>query len=62
MERMMISVHTSYTDYVRLMKAVSKEWGDCLSQTNSFIVSLQEDAVGTKLNFEHFADHLSKAL
>lgn len=62
MERMMISVHRSYTDYMKLIRAVNIEWGDYLSKTNSFIVSLQEDVVGRKLNFEHFADYLLETL
>ena len=62
MERMMFSVHKSYADYVKLMRAVNIEWGDYLSGINSFIVSLQEDVVGRKLSFEHFADYLLKEL
>jgi DNA-binding Lrp family transcriptional regulator len=62
MERMMISVHESYDDYVKLMNAVSTEWGDYVSETSSFIVSLHEDVVGRKLSFEHFADYLLREL
>jgi len=62
MERMMISVHKSYSDYAKLMNAVGIEWGDYVAKINSFIVSLQEDVVGRKLNFEHFGDYLLKEL
>jgi len=62
MERMMISVHKSYDDYVKLMRVVSIEWVDYVSKVDSFVVSLQEDSVGRKLNFEHFADYLLKEL
>ncbi len=58
MERMMISVHKSYSDYVKLMRAVREEWGGYLSKTESFLVSLQGDVVGRKLSFDHFADYL----
>ena len=47
---------------MKLIRAVNIEWGDYLSKTNSFIVSLQEDVVGRKLNFEHFADYLLETL
>jgi len=62
MERMMLSVHKSYDDYVKLMRVVSREWGDYVSKTNSFVVSLQQDIAGSKLNFKHFADYLLKEL
>ena len=62
MKTMMMSVHKSYADYVKLMKAVNDEWGNYLLETNSFIVSLQEDTVGKIFGFEHFADYLLKEL
>jgi len=62
MKTMMMSVHKSYADYVKLTKAVNDEWGNYLLKTNSFIVSLQEDTVGRKFGFEHFADYLLKEL
>jgi len=62
METMMMSIHKSYADYIKLRKAVSDEWGDYLLKTNSFIVSLQEDTVGKNFGFEHFADYILKEL
>lgn len=52
MERMMISVHKSYTDYVKLMNDVQEEWRIHLSKSNSFIVSLRNDVVGRYLSFK----------
>jgi len=60
MERMMISVHKSYSDYVKLMHDVGQVWGKYLSQNNSFIISLQEDVVGRQLTFEHFAEYIDQ--
>ena len=61
MDRMMISVHKSYTDYVKLMNAVKQEWGAQLAKTNSFIVSFREDVKGRDFSFKHFAEALVTA-
>ena len=61
MDTMMMSVHKSYADYVKLMKAVNNEYGNYLLKTNSFIVSLQ-DVVGRIMSFRHFADYILKEL
>lgn len=60
MERMMISVHKSYSDYVKLMHDVGLVWGKYLSKGDSFIISLREDVVGRKLSFEHFAEYIEQ--
>lgn len=60
MDTMMMSVHKSYADYVKLKKAVNNEYGNYLIKTNSFIVSLQEDVVGKIMSFKHFADYILK--
>ena len=62
MERVMISVHKSYSDYVKLMQSVSQEWGGYLSQSTSFIVSLTEDVEGRELSFGHLAEYLVEKL
>ena len=61
MERMMISVHKSYSDYVRLMHEVGQAWGKYLQENNSFIVSLKEDVVGRQLTFKHLAEYISES-
>jgi DNA-binding Lrp family transcriptional regulator len=60
MERMMISVHKSYSDYIKLTHDVGLEWGKYLSKGDSFIISLQEDVVGRQLTFEHFAEYIDQ--
>lgn len=60
MERMMISLHKSYTDYVKLMNDVQEEWGLYLNKSDSFLVSLKEDVVGRHLNFKRLGEILSR--
>ena len=58
MERVMISVHESYSDYTRLVDAVNREWGGYLDKRDSFIISTQIDIVGRHLGFKYLAEHL----
>ena len=60
MERMMISVHESYSDNAKLKHDVLQVWGRYLSQSNSFIISLKEDVVGRQLGFSVFGYLLQK--
>lgn len=58
MERVMISVHESYSDYTRLVSDVNREWGRYLDQSESFIISTEADAAGRHLGFKYLAEHL----
>jgi len=58
MERVIISVHESYSDYAELMNAVNMEWGSYLDQAKSFIISTQVDIVGRHLGFKYLAEHI----
>ena len=58
MQRVMISVHESYSDYTELMNAVDMEWGSYLDQTKSFIISTQVDIVGRHLGFKYLAEYI----
>ena len=62
MERVMISVHESYSDYTKLMNSVNMEWGAYLSESKSFIISTEADAVGRHLGFKYLAEHLVEKL
>ena len=62
MERVMISVHESYSDYTRLVTAVDREWGRYLDQNDSFIISTHVDIVGRHLGFKYLAEHLVEKL
>ena len=60
MERMMISVHKSYSDYVKLTHDVNRVWGAYLAKSDSFIISLKEDVVGRHLTFKYLAEYIDK--
>ena len=60
MQKMMVSLHENYTDYVKLMNDVHKEWGMYLHESKSFIVSLKEDVTGRKLTFKSLAEYIYK--
>ncbi|TET19806.1 AsnC family transcriptional regulator [Candidatus Bathyarchaeota archaeon] len=62
MDRVMISVHESYSDYTELMNAVNMEWGSYLDQTKSFIISTQVDIVGRHLGFKYLAEYIVEKL
>jgi len=62
MERVMISVHESYSNYTELMNAVNMEWGSYLNQTRSFIISTRVDIVGRHLGFKHLAEYIVEKL
>jgi len=62
MERVMISVHVSYSDYTELMNAVDMEWGSYLNQAKSFIISTKIDIVGRHLGFEYLAEYVVEKL
>ena len=62
MDRVMISVHESYSDYTELMNAVNMEWGSYLNQTKSFIISTQIDIVGRHLGFKPLAEYIVEKL
>ena len=60
MERMMISLHVSYSDYVRLVRDVEQVWGKYLHQSNSFVVSLKEEVVGRQFSFKSLGEYINK--
>jgi len=58
MERVMISVHESYSDHMRLVNAVNREWGRYLDKSDSFLISTEVGVVGRHLGFKYLAEHL----
>ncbi|UCE29020.1 MAG: winged helix-turn-helix transcriptional regulator [Candidatus Bathyarchaeota archaeon] len=62
MQRMMISVHKSYSDYMKLVQAVNLEYGTYLSKSDSFIISLKTDVVGRTLGFKYLAEYIVENL
>jgi DNA-binding Lrp family transcriptional regulator len=57
-DRMNISIHRSYSDYVKYTRALEEEWGDSIAHRTSFIVSLTSDSIVRNLTFKHFGDHI----
>ena len=62
MQKMMISVHQSYSDYMELVQAVNLEWGAFLSKSDSFIISLKTDVAGRTLGFKYLAEYIVENL
>jgi len=60
MQKMMISLHENYTNYVKLMNNVHEEWGMYLHESKSFIVSLKEDVTGRQLTFKSLVEYIYK--
>ena len=56
--RMNISIHRSYSDYVTFTRALEKEWGDSMTNRTSFIVSLKGDTIIRNLTFKHLGDYI----
>jgi len=59
--RMNISLHKSYSDYVEFMRALEIEWEDSMENRTSFIISLKSDTIVRQLTFKHLADCLKLA-
>jgi DNA-binding Lrp family transcriptional regulator len=60
MDRVLISVHRSYTDYAEFMKDLKEEWGNFFASLDAFIVSLRGDNVLRQLTFKSLANCLLK--
>jgi DNA-binding Lrp family transcriptional regulator len=56
--RMNVSIHRSYSDYVTFMRALEHEWGDSMENRTSFIVSLKSDTIVRNLTFKHLGDYI----
>jgi|SRR5271157_11751 len=52
LDRIGLSVHRDYTDYVRVMRDFKNKFGDCYEEFSSFIVSLESDSVLRSISFK----------
>jgi DNA-binding Lrp family transcriptional regulator len=52
MRRLAISVHKSYTDYLKFRTNLDLEWAELLEKSASFIVSLDGDNIVRNFSFE----------
>lgn len=56
MTRIVVSVHESYSDYVKLMTKIDESWGMYMDKFDSFIVSLKSDNILRQFSFENLID------
>jgi DNA-binding Lrp family transcriptional regulator len=59
MERMIISIHKNYSEYVKLKSEITRKWG-MVVKIESFVVSLEGDDMILPLSPRNFADRLKK--
>lgn len=55
MRRLSISLHKSYTDYVKFITTLDQEWAKFLEKRETFIVSLDGDNIVRNFSFEGLA-------
>ena len=55
MGRLSISLHKSYTDYVKFITTLDKEWARFLEKRETFIVSLDGDSIVKNFSFDGLA-------
>lgn len=60
MDRMFISVHKNYSDYLEFMREYEEEWGKYLNKHNVFVISLQSDNIIRRLTFKYLAEYMKK--
>jgi DNA-binding Lrp family transcriptional regulator len=58
-DRVVLSVHRSYTDYSRFIAELKQEWGKYLTDPESFIISLQSDKIIRDFTLKHLAKTIS---
>jgi len=59
MERMIISIHRDYSEYVKLKSEMTRKWG-MVAKVESFVVSLEGDDIILPLSLKNFANNLKK--
>jgi DNA-binding Lrp family transcriptional regulator len=57
-DRVNVSLHKSYSDYVEFVRALEKEWGGSMENRTSFIVSLKSDTIIRYPTFKHLGDYI----
>lgn len=55
-DRMAISVHKDYSDYVDTIQEYKAEWGHFFKSLSSFIVSLQSDNILRNITFKYLSE------
>ena len=58
-DRVILSVHRSYSDYSQFIKELTQEWGVYLGHPESFIISLQSDKILRDFTLKQLAKAIS---
>ena len=58
MSRITVTVHRSYSDFVKFKMEAENDWGKLFAQYETFIVSLKSDKVKRPITFEYLADYI----
>jgi DNA-binding Lrp family transcriptional regulator len=58
-DRVILSVHASYTDYSQFVTELKQEWREYLADPVSFIISLQSDKILRDFTLKHLAKAIS---
>lgn len=58
MEGIAISIHKTYSDYVKFRRQLEDEWGEYVSSIDDFVISLKTDNIPRQFTFKHLAKFL----
>lgn len=59
-DRVVISVHKNFGDYMKLQQEIRQEWGSIMAVSGSFIISLASDSILRNLTFKYLAESVKK--
>ncbi len=59
-DRVAISVHKDYSDYVKFLQEIKTDWGEFMKITGSFLISVSSDEPVRSMTFKYLADYLEK--
>ena len=57
-DRVVISVHKSYSDYAKFIKEIREEWAEFTTITGSFLISTGTDNILKSTSLNNLVDHL----
>jgi len=59
-DRVVISVHRDYSDYSKFQQEIRQEWGEIMTITGSFVISLVSDSILRHITFKYLAELMKK--
>ena len=60
-DRVVISLHKSYSDYSKFQQEIKQEWGEIMAVAGSFIISLASDSILRHFTFKYLAEMIKEA-